>query len=77
MTKCKILAAILAAVIALSSAALLSGCGGQDCWHVVVQDTAGRYYDCFVSSIFCEICRSSEEDPDDDNSSKNSVDETE
>ena len=30
MTKCKILAAILAAVIALSSAALLSGCGGSN-----------------------------------------------
>ena len=28
---------------------------GQDCWHVVVRDTAGNYYDCFVSSVFCDV----------------------
>ena len=37
---------------------------GQDCWHVVVQDTAGRYYDCYVSSIFCEVTRAPVEDHD-------------
>ncbi len=37
---------------------------GQDCWHVVVQDTAGRYYDCYVSSIFCEVFRSATEEHD-------------
>jgi len=28
---------------------------GQDCWHVVVRDTVGNYYDCFVSSVFCDV----------------------
>ena len=37
---------------------------GQDCWHVVVQDTAGKYYDCYVSSIFCEVFRAATEEHD-------------
>lgn len=28
---------------------------GQDCWHVVIRDTVGNYYDCFVSSVFCDV----------------------
>ena len=28
---------------------------GQDCWHVVVVDTVGHYYECFVSSVFCDV----------------------
>ena len=28
---------------------------GQDCWHVFVRDTVGNYYDCFVSSVFCDV----------------------
>ena len=28
---------------------------GNDCWHVVVVDTTGKYINCYVSSTFCEV----------------------